>query len=53
MLLNKSGSPGVPHVNLFNFRFLMIDFPSGEERGETDVFAGYTRHSEISISILI
>ena len=53
MLLNKSGSPGVPHVNLFNYRFLLIDFPSGEERGETDVFAGYTCHSEISISVLI
>ena len=25
-LLNKSGSRGVPNVNLFNFRFLLIDF---------------------------
>ena len=25
-LLNKSGSPGVPNVNLFNFRFLLVDF---------------------------
>ena len=25
-LLNKSGSCGVPNVNLFNFRFLLIDF---------------------------
>ena len=25
-LLNKSGSHGVPNVNLFNFRFLLVDF---------------------------
>ena len=25
-LLNKSGRRGVPNVNLFNFRFLLIDF---------------------------
>ena len=25
-LLNKSGSHGVPNVNLFNFRFLQVDF---------------------------
>ena len=25
-LLNNSGSRGVPNVNLFNFRFLLIDF---------------------------
>ena len=25
-LLNKSGSHGVPNVNLFHFRFLLIDF---------------------------
>ena len=25
-LLNKYGSRGVPNVNLFNFRFLLIDF---------------------------
>ena len=25
-LLNKSGSRGVPNVNLFNFRFLLINF---------------------------
>ena len=25
-LLNKSGSHGVPNVNLLNFRFLLIDF---------------------------
>ena len=25
-LLNKSGSRGVPNVNLFNFRSLLIDF---------------------------
>ena len=25
-LLNKSGSHGAPNVNLFNFRFLLIDF---------------------------
>ena len=24
-LLNKSGSHGVPNVNLFNFRFLLVD----------------------------
>ena len=25
-LLNKSGSHGVPNVNLFNFTFLLVDF---------------------------
>ena len=25
-LLNKSGSHGVPNLNLFNFRFLVVDF---------------------------
>ena len=25
-LLNKSGSHWVPNVNLFNFRFLLVDF---------------------------
>ena len=25
-LLNKSGSHGVPNVNLFNFRFLLVHF---------------------------
>ena len=25
-LLNKSGSHGVPNVNLFNFRFFLVDF---------------------------
>ena len=25
-LLNKSDSHGVPNVNLFNFRFLLVDF---------------------------
>ena len=25
-LLNKSGSHGVPNVNLFNFRFLLVNF---------------------------
>ena len=25
-LLNKSGSYGAPNVNLFNFRFLVVDF---------------------------
>ena len=31
-LLNKSGSHGVPNVNLFSFRFLQVDFVFIRER---------------------
>ena len=42
-LLNKSGSHGVPNVNLFDFMFLLVDygkvFCSTNERAPADAFS--------------